>query len=123
MKRKYSGFLGVAVVLCLTSLTCFSQTIPNWAPNTAYVLGQVVTPSGGTNPLQYRCVVAGTSGAAEPFDGANDAPSSPATTISDGTCKWVCEPPVQAIQITVKYLDPTQNLLRQVTIVQSLLPP
>ena len=27
---------------------------------------------------------------------------------------------VQAIQITVKYLDPTQNLLRQVTIVQSL---
>ena len=58
------------------------------------------------------------SGATEPFL-LSDAVNS---TIADGNVTWTVESPaaVQAIQITVKYLDPTQNLLRQVTIVQSL---
>jgi hypothetical protein len=103
-----------------------------WAPTTGFIAGQVVAPEGSVNPpeaptliingLQYRCTVSGTSGAVQPFTNG-DAPSTPPTSITDGTCKWICEPPVHAIQITIKYLDPTQNLLRQVTIVQSLLPP
>ncbi len=50
------------------------------------------------------------------------SPAPNANSITDGTAQWNATPPlnVQAIQITVKYLDPTQNLLRQVTIVQSL---
>jgi hypothetical protein len=44
------------------------------------------------------------------------------STVVDGGVTWTVQPPaaVQAIQITVKYLDPSQNLLRQVTIVESL---
>src|SRR5690348_11139545 len=57
MKRKYSGFLGVAVFLCLTSLTCFSQTIPNWAPNTAYSVGALVLYQS----VEYKCIQAHTS--------------------------------------------------------------
>ncbi len=57
MTRKYSGFLGVAVVLCFTSLTCFSQTIPNWAPNTAYSVGALVLYQS----VEYKCIQAHTS--------------------------------------------------------------
>jgi hypothetical protein len=45
--------------------------------------------------------------------------TSVAAPIADGTVQWVPQSPVSAIQITVKYLDPSQNFLRQVTIVQT----
>ena len=79
----------------------------------------------GANGYVYTCVTGGTSaappgGQPDPFS-LNDQ-TNPPNTINDGTVQWQAQPPlgVQAIQITVKYLDPTQNLLRQVTIVQSL---
>src|SRR5258708_22743145 len=57
MKKLYSGILGVALVLCLTSTTLFSQTIPNWAPNTAYAVGGLVM----SQSVEYKCIQAHTS--------------------------------------------------------------
>jgi hypothetical protein len=77
-------------------------------------------------------VTPGTSGPPPGPPGAQPDPFSltdqtiTPNTITDGATglTWNAEPPlaVQAIQIKVKYLDPTQNLLRQVTIVQALTP-
>ncbi len=91
-----------------------------WAPGTAYAVGAIVDPLTPSNGYTYLCATAGTSGAAEPFNPTTDKIGNPPLT--DNTVTWTVQPPlgVQAIQITVKYLDPTQNLLRQVTIVQSL---
>jgi hypothetical protein len=102
-----------------------------WTTATPYSVGQVVAPpaaSGIVNGLQYYCVTGGTTGAAMPFLNTdvpinNYAPlqlsTSVAAPIADGTVQWVPQSPVSAIQITVKYLDPSQNFLRQVTIVQT----
>jgi prepilin-type N-terminal cleavage/methylation domain-containing protein len=100
-----------------------------WQPGTAYTVGQTVDPTSTANGYTYVCVVAGTSGATDPFS-LSDVVVNPAGNINvppgiaDGTTGlvWNAQPPVavKAIQITVKYLDPTQNFLRQVTIVQSL---
>lgn len=104
-----------------------------WQPNTAYAVGAVVDPLNTANGYFYTCVTAGTSqptsslptGQPDPFSlsdpiGLPILSGTPPGT--DGTVVWHAAPPiaVQAIQITVKYLDPTQNLLRQVTIVQQL---
>ena len=99
-----------------------------WTANLAYTVGTLVDPGPATsaNGYVYQCVTAGTSGATNPFSLTDPTSplNSPATgnSITDGTVQWNATAPlgVQAIQITVKYLDPTQNLLRQVTIVQSL---
>jgi hypothetical protein len=75
------------------------------------------------NGLIYQCVTAGNSGTTQPFLNS-DTPlttrATPVAEVAPGTARWIAIPPVKAIQITVKYLDPTQNLLRQVTIVQQL---
>ena len=42
MKRISRVTLSVAVFLCFASRVTFSQTIPNWAPNTAYAVGALV---------------------------------------------------------------------------------
>jgi hypothetical protein len=104
-----------------------------WQPSTAYAVGAVVDPLNTANGYVYTCVTAGTSqataslpaGQPDPFSlsdpiGAPILSGAPAGT--DGTVVWNAGPPVavQAIQITIKYLDPTQNLLRQVTIVQQV---
>jgi len=96
-----------------------------WQPGTAYTLGQQVDPVNTANGYVYKCTTAGTSAAApanqpDPFSLTDSV--SPPVTVTDGTVQWTPQAPlaVQAIQITVKYLDPSQNLLRQVTIVESL---
>jgi hypothetical protein len=100
-----------------------------WATNTHYNYLDKVDPVNTANGYVYQCttVGGGTSGAppagqVDPFHLDDLAGTANATL--DGTVQWTPVAPVnvQAIQITVKYLDPTQNLLRQVTIVQSLLP-
>lgn len=57
MKRNCAGILGLAIVLCLASITTSSQTIPNWAPNTAYAIGALVMYQG----IEYKCIQAHTS--------------------------------------------------------------
>ena len=57
MKKIYTSILGVALVLCLTSATSNSQTIPNWAPNTAYAVGALVMYQS----IEYKCIQAHTS--------------------------------------------------------------
>jgi len=107
-----------------------------WQPNTLYTVGTLVDPLNGANGYVYQCVTAGTSqmstslpaGQPDPFSLTNVANPPNAgpngSSVSDGTVQWNALAPlgVQAIQITVKYLDPSQNLLRQLTIVQSLAP-
>jgi prepilin-type N-terminal cleavage/methylation domain-containing protein len=94
-----------------------------WAPGQAYPVGSAVYSTNTANGFSYVCT-ANTgdtkSGATDPFLMTNQV----LNTITDNNVTWTVQapPPVQAIQITVKYLDPTQNLLRQVTIVQSLVP-
>ncbi len=98
-----------------------------WAAGTAYVAGQLVYSASPANPATgdtangnvYLCKTGGTSGTTNPFSLSDQVNT---TTITDGGVTWTVQSPaaVQAIQITVKYLNPTQNLLRQVTIVQSL---
>jgi prepilin-type N-terminal cleavage/methylation domain-containing protein len=100
-----------------------------WQPTHAYTAGALVdappipaiNANSSPNGLVYQCAIpggGGVSGATNPFTLTDTG------TVTDGTVTWTVLPPValQAIQITVKYLDPTQNLLRQVTIVQSLAP-
>jgi prepilin-type N-terminal cleavage/methylation domain-containing protein len=107
-----------------------------WVAGTAYTVGQVVDPVNTANGYTYVCTAAGTSQTAaqlaanlpgnvdpfslsDPIGGTIQSGIPPGT---DGTVQWKAQPgvAVQAIQITVKYLDPSQNVLRQVTIVQSL---
>src|SRR5690242_15556307 len=57
MKGIRAGILGVAAVLCLASTSSFSQTIPNWAPNTAYAVGALVMYQN----VEYKCIQAHTS--------------------------------------------------------------
>src|SRR3989441_13001872 len=57
MKKLSAVILGVALVLCLTSVASFSQTIPNWAPNTAYAVGALVM----YNNVEYKCIQGHTS--------------------------------------------------------------
>jgi Carbohydrate-binding module family 5/12/Glycosyl hydrolases family 18 len=50
--------LGAGIILCLAlHLAAFAQTIPNWAPNTAYAAGALVMYQG----VEYKCIQAHTS--------------------------------------------------------------
>ena len=128
---------GVGVAPPYTGLPCGSGVTTwntTWTASTAYQVGQVVAPpvlpapNTILNGLQYYCVTGGTTGTTMPFSNSDmptnnyaplQATTSVAPPIQDGTVQWVPQTPVLAIQITVKYLDPAQNLLRQVTIVQT----
>jgi hypothetical protein len=90
-----------------------------WQPTHPYLTGDMVDPVNTANGYTYRCVTPGLSGATEPFSLSDTVGGA---AIADGVATWSAQAPVavQAIQITVKYLDPSQNVMRQVTIVQSL---
>ena len=62
-------------------------TIPTRANSTDYAVGDLVIPST-KNGRQFRCVTAGTSGAAQP---ATFGTASIGDGVSDGTVIWVCE--------------------------------
>ncbi len=57
MKQKYLVVLGMVLALCLFSLTAAAQTIPNWQPNTAYAIGDLVMFNGS----EFQCIQAHTS--------------------------------------------------------------
>jgi hypothetical protein len=56
-----------------------------WLANTAYQVGEVITPNIGTtgNGHTYRCTTAGTSGANQPT-----FPTTSGGTVTDGTVVW-----------------------------------
>lgn len=56
-----------------------------WAANTAYMVGEVITPNTGTigNGHTYRCTTAGVSGASQP-----NFPVSEGGTVADGSVVW-----------------------------------
>jgi hypothetical protein len=93
-----------------------------WSSTATYAVGNQVNSGDLANGYVYQCtaVTTGLPGPTEPFTLGDTVGG----TITDGGVTWTVMPPlgVKAVQITVKYLDPTQNLLRQVTIVQSLTP-
>lgn len=67
-----------------------SATVPNnlsaaqWAPTTAYTLGQYIVPTDGNNNGYYtKVTTAGTTGGTEPV-----WPSVPGTTTTDGGVVW-----------------------------------
>lgn len=56
----------------------------SWAPNTAYQVGETVTPQGAAgNGHVYRCTVAGTSGTTQPA-----FPTGDGATVVDNTVTW-----------------------------------
>jgi chitinase len=57
MKRISKIILSAVVLLCFPSLVSFSQTVPNWAPNTAYAVGALVMYQN----VEYKCIQAHTS--------------------------------------------------------------
>ena len=77
--RKVGGFH------CL----CNSITIPTaaWATSTAYVIGNIVTPSAGANGYWYRCVVNHTSSTEPTWTTTIDATNYHTGT----TVGWICE--------------------------------
>lgn len=58
MKLRSLLILGAGIILCIAlPLTAFAQTIPNWAPNTAYAVGALVMYQN----VEYKCIQAHTS--------------------------------------------------------------
>lgn len=57
MIRKSLVVLGICSLLCLVSVPTLAQSIPNWAPNTAYAVGALVMYNG----VEYKCIQAHTS--------------------------------------------------------------
>lgn len=100
---------------------------PFWTAR-AYSVGDLVFPTSANqraNGLRfyYRCVVAGGSGTSvEPT--ATEWPAAPGVRFekASGEPTWEAVDnwrPLQAIQLTVRYLDVTSNQIRQSTIVHS----
>src|SRR5205085_2921212 len=64
LRRLYSMRSRSLIVLCIAAILCcilplaaFAQTVPNWAPNTAYKVGDLVIFNG----QEFRCIQAHTS--------------------------------------------------------------
>ncbi|HEY6308280.1 MAG TPA: carbohydrate-binding protein [Candidatus Angelobacter sp.] len=57
MKKSLFVLAAGAMLCLLLSLAAFAQTIPNWAPNTAYSVGSLVMYQG----VEYKCIQAHTS--------------------------------------------------------------
>jgi prepilin-type N-terminal cleavage/methylation domain-containing protein len=132
------------------SITGVSTDIAMWAPQTLYTVNQLVFPSGPPGitfpsppyppqtfkklpfgaPFVYRCVVAGTSaGTGSSTDYLSEPvwPKVDGMTITDGVpgnaVTWEVvdnRKPLKAIKITVRFVDPSTQQMRQLTIVHSL---
>lgn len=76
------------------------MTLSAWSSNTAYTLGTVVAPSGGTAAgLAFYCTTAGTSGATEP-----GWPTSIGTSLPDNTVVWQA---VSAVESDLQLVNPS----------------
>ncbi len=100
-----------------------------WQPNTAWAVGTVTFPTPPRDRLghpHYFVIIpnldgspTGSTAAVEPAGW----PSTAGATVTDGGVTWQCKSnfmPLKAIQITVRFLDPSTQQMRTLTIVQSL---
>lgn len=96
--------------------------IGTWASGTTYTVGTEVFPSTFTpgNPFFYRCIQGSTTT-------GNSAPSWPQVeglTASDGNgAVWQAidnRKPLRAIKLEIRYVDPSTQQMRQLTIIHSL---
>ena len=67
--------------------------VPTWQASTAYVAGDRVKPTSGSNKFYYRCITSGTSGASEPTWIKALATLTPVDRYdtTDGTAIWRAE--------------------------------
>ena len=65
----------------------FDMVIPTWVALQAHVLGDLVIPTS-PNGRQFRCSVAGTSGASQP---AAFTTATTGQTVVDSGASWICE--------------------------------
>ncbi|RMF08911.1 MAG: hypothetical protein D6763_08970 [Alphaproteobacteria bacterium] len=70
-----------------------------WQASTAYGLGEVVRPVT-RNGFNYECTTAGTSGASEPT-----WPTTPGTTVNDGTVVWTARTARQLADVAMSGTD------------------
>lgn len=120
--------------------------IPSWTPQTPYSLGTLAFPSGPPGqtfmsppypnptptklpygaPFVYRCVVPGTSaGSGSTTDYLVEPawPKADGMTVTDGTVVWEAvenRKPLKAVKITIRFIDPSTQQMRQLSIVHSL---
>lgn len=115
---------------------------PSWSPNITVNLGDVYFPSGPPqvppssppfvsgakaqlpygSPFYYRCISApaagGTTGTIEP-----GWPKVDSVKIGDNNLVWQAvenRKPLRAIKIEVRFIDPSTQQMRQLTVIQSL---
>lgn len=112
---------------------------PSWQPNTAYSVGAIVFPSGPPGvtqawaggvgklpygaPFYYRCINGGTSNniVQEPTWPKVDSVKIGET--GGSTVVWQAvdnRKPLKAIKIEVRFIDPSTQQMRQITMIQSL---
>ncbi len=106
-------------------------SIPEWNGSTTYDVGNRVVPtnlfrnepmnrySRINGAIYYQCVSAGAPGATEPNWPAD---AGMRDDIPDGSVLWRVvdnRRPIKAIRITVRFLDPTSQQMRQMTLVHS----
>ncbi len=84
----------------LNKITATPGTPAGWVTATSYAVGDVVKPSDASNTNTYRCITAGTSGAAEPT-----WPTTAGATVTDGTVVW---------EVSSDLLSVVQTVLKQV---------
>lgn len=103
-------------------------TVPVWSASNPQAVGDLVFPKANQRAngyrFCYRCV--GTIGGGPYTTDAANEPIWPAAVggrVQDGTVFWEAIEnwkPLRAIQITIRFLDTTSQLMRQITIVHSL---
>lgn len=112
---------------------------PSWQPNTPYSIGDIVFPSGPPTvtqswglsklpygaPFYYRCISGGTSNNTMPTPVEPDWQKGTGlkTQESASTVVWQAvdnRKPLKAIKIEVRFVDPSTQQMRQITMIQSL---
>jgi prepilin-type N-terminal cleavage/methylation domain-containing protein len=96
-----------------------------WQPNQSYAVGDIVFPTAANNPagspFYYRCISSfapNKSGPGEPI-----WPKADSLNVSDGALVWQAidnRKPLKAIKIEIRFVDPSTQQMRQLTIIQSL---
>ena len=98
---------------------------PSWQPNTAYSSGSDIFPTSTPPgwPFYYRCIKSGTSDNSIPSPIEPTWPKADGLTVSDGTVVWQAidnRRPLRAIKLEIRFVDPSTQQMRQLTLIHSL---